>query len=562
MDFLNRALSQIGDIYRSMTPAVRGVAALLLILLCVSLGFLFQAPWSTGDEYLLAGRPFSSAELTAAQRAFAEAGLKQFEVEGNRLKIPRGKKDVYIAALAEHNAIPADFYSYLNKALAGDNPFVSNRTTELRLKAAKEQQLALMIKRFRGISEASVVFSEEETPGLRRKKERTATVAVETTGGVLDDDRIKAIRDFVCFSYAGLSAKKVSIVDTTAGMSHVSPDEDMSSGSDNLYALTKSRFEADWRAKIQDKLKYIQGVLVGVNVELDPDMRLDQSTLKYGEKPVTLRSNEIESESTSKQPEVGGAVGARANGVNEGFRGNQPVSVSSTSSSTASSQKTERRSDQQSLVGHEQTHSRKAPLVPRHVTASIDIPASHFVRVWQKQNPTPVGQTPKTPDPADLKRIESEVRKNVEEAVVQLLPPVPLGKDPYPQIKVTTFEDVPLAAIPPPAFTSQATDWLSDNWQTLAMLGLGCVSLFMVRGLIRGAGPEPKSAEEPKPKESPQEAPVSIPMTTPESAESTLSQRRRLQSRGPNLREELRELVNEDPDAAANVLRAWIGDVA
>ncbi|HEX5106725.1 MAG TPA: hypothetical protein VFV87_23050, partial [Pirellulaceae bacterium] len=38
--------------------------------------------------------------------------------------------------------------------------------------------------------------------------------------------------------------------------------------------------------------------------------------------------------------------------------------------------------------------------------------------------------------------------------------------------------------------------------------------------------------------------------------------RRRFQSTGPDLRAELQEIVKENPDAAANILRAWIGEAA
>ena len=31
---------------------------------------------------------------------------------------------------------------------------------------------------------------------------------------------------------------------------------------------------------------------------------------------------------------------------------------------------------------------------------------------------------------------------------------------------------------------------------------------------------------------------------------------------GPSLRDELSDLVKEDPDAAANILRTWIGQVS
>ena len=45
-----------------------------------------------------------------------------------------------------------------------------------------------------------------------------------------------------------------------------------------------------------------------------------------------------------------------------------------------------------------------------------------------------------------------------------------------------------------------------------------------------------------------------------ESVESVAARRlRRFTGSGPSLRDELSELVQEDPDTAANILRSWIG---
>lgn len=47
-----------------------------------------------------------------------------------------------------------------------------------------------------------------------------------------------------------------------------------------------------------------------------------------------------------------------------------------------------------------------------------------------------------------------------------------------------------------------------------------------------------------------------------EAVEVTAARRlRRMAGSGPSLRDELSELVKEDPDSAANILRSWIGQV-
>jgi flagellar M-ring protein FliF len=77
----------------------------------------------------------------------------------------------------------------------------------------------------------------------------------------------------------------------------------------------------------------------------------------------------------------------------------------------------------------------------------------------------------------------------------------------------------------------------------------------MLRSMVRGVpAPEPSSASlriAASPEAQPEPG---------ETAETVAAKRlRRLVGGGPNLRDELSDLVKEDPDAAANILRTWIG---
>jgi flagellar M-ring protein FliF len=103
-------------------------------------------------------------------------------------------------------------------------------------------------------------------------------------------------------------------------------------------------------------------------------------------------------------------------------------------------------------------------------------------------------------------------------------------------------------------------NWFADEWQTLALVGLVLVSLLMVRSMVRTAPPEmrpmdlrlpavPTVFEEQQQQQSKSEA-------APETAKSRLKRR---SSGGKSLRDELTDIVREDPDTAANILRGWIG---
>src|SRR5262245_34790437 len=172
MDFVNQAYAQLLELFRSMSVGTRIATGLLLVLVAVSVFYLVQYQATVGDEFLLGGRPFTAAELTAIEAAFAKAGLGKSQVVGNQIRIPRGRKDVYLAALADNNALPADFYTYLDEATAADSPFASTKSLELRRWNAKQKSLALIIRRMRGIESATVQYDEEVKRGLISQKQK------------------------------------------------------------------------------------------------------------------------------------------------------------------------------------------------------------------------------------------------------------------------------------------------------------------------------------------------------------------------------------------------------
>jgi flagellar M-ring protein FliF len=126
-------------------------------------------------------------------------------------------------------------------------------------------------------------------------------------------------------------------------------------------------------------------------------------------------------------------------------------------------------------------------------------------------------------------------------------------------VTVTTFQDIKAAVIPAPAATQRALTWLGQNWSMMAMVGLVLFSLGMLRSMLRGV-----------PASTPESATVSMrvtgaeqkPQEAEEPVEVTAARRlRRMTGTGPSLRDELSELVKENPDSAANILRSWIGQM-
>ena len=61
--------------------------------------------------------------------------------------------------------------------------------------------------------------------------------------------------------------------------------------SDNLYAITKRKFEDDYRDKIAAQVSMIPGVVVGVNVELNPETSHITTGVEYKGKPFDVQTN-------------------------------------------------------------------------------------------------------------------------------------------------------------------------------------------------------------------------------------------------------------------------------
>lgn len=554
MDFLNKSYGQIVDLFRSMTPGSRITAGLLLVLIATSLTYLFVFHANSGTDYLFGAREFSQSELDAMQKAFGTAGLDQFEVVGYRIRVPRRKRYQYIQALSQENFTPENFDSAVDEVLSSSSSwFESSQLRAMKLQHATQKKLARVISAITGIERATVQYHEERKGGYPVQTIRKATIAVAASGRrPLDAALVRAVRA-TASGWFGIEPENVVVTDLVRGRAYGGKNDiDDRGAADTVYADTKRMYEKSWQETIYDRLAMYPGIVAAVNVQLDPEMDNETSKVTYDPQATAVESNTSEKTQETRPP-AGGRPGAVPNEVPS----NKPRELLASSSPTISSDESSEK--QISVAGHEQTHSKKASLIPQQVTVSVGVPKSYYQVVWKQRNPPKADQPLAEPDPAALKGIEQDIKKDIETAIVSLLPSLSAGTNPYPQVTVTSYDDLPPEPIAEPSMAETGLAWLADNWQTLALFGIGLISLMMVRSMIRSA-----AAKAP-----PAPAPVHIPeeSTNDTAEEESLPEEplvlnRRGKSTGATLREELTVLVKEDPDAAANVLRTWIGEIA
>ncbi len=553
MDFLNKAMAQLADLFKSMTPGSRITAAMLLVAIIVSLTYLFTFQFNTANEYLFGSREFSQPELDAMQTAFAAANLSGFRVVGQRIMVPRSKLVDYLQALSRGNFLPQTFDSPIDEAIASSNSIIDSKPLQdYRFIQAKQKKLGNVISAFHGVDKATVQFQENKVEGFPPRIERKATVAAcAKGGGKLEHGLVQAIRT-AASGWFGISPDDVTIIDLNG---NVTFGGDLATREPNgprtPYADAKRWYEEYWRQKIHDCLTVYPGIKVGVNVELDPDVDNESRKIRVDTQPTALETSSY-TKTSENRPARGGRPGAVPNEVPS----NTPRDI--TTLAHQESTLDESREEQKAVAGHEETILKKAPLRPTTVTATVLIPTSYLVKLWTKRNPTPAGQEPKTPAEPDLQPIERDVADTIVKTVDRILPPLAADETAATRVQVSTYEDLPPPEIEPPTLAATAQAWFADNWRSLALVGVGLVSLLMLRGMVRTSTPPAPAvanlaAAPAKAIETPAEAP-------PEPESIILN--RRTQSTGATLREELTVMVREDPDAAANVLRNWIGDAA
>ena len=326
------------------------------------------------------------------------------------------------------------------------------------------------------------------------------------------------------------------------------------SAMDNEYASLKNYYQQDYVRRVGELLAGIPGVRVQANVELTKEIMNHLVEVKVDPKGVAIHDQSSERTLSTTKESTKGDVGVR------GQSSNSPRAVASSGIGSKTEDGTiDTKTDL--VVGHKEVRTKTVGLTPDRVSIAIAIPASYYERVWKQQNVPTEGEEPKAPDENAIKSLKAQVIKDIEKQVNSLLPPVEGGVDPFPRVTVATFQDFPAESMPELGMSDHAIAWFGENWSALGMTGVAMFSLLMLRSMVRSSptAPSPDSAELDA-DATPDLAIANFDdqPTDGEVTSSLRSKRRRLG--GPNLRDELSDIVKEDPDAAANILKSWIAN--
>lgn len=562
MDFLNKSFIQLSELFQSMTVGARITSALLLVAVVASLGYLFTGRISSPDCDLMHGMPIPAAQIPAMEAAFAKAKLTGYEIRGTQILVPRGQSAAYQAALADAKVLPRGFGDYFRNSVQDTGVFEDSKTKDRRGQIALQEELANIITRMQGVETASVILSSDTKSGLSREKVNTASVSVKPIGETqLDEAKVSSIRHCVASAIASMKPEDVTVTDLN-GRSYPGGGES-GSAEEDAYVNRKRLYEEDLKRKIVSALSFIPNVVVEPQVVLDRELGAATRKVLHDPKGIPYSVTESNKSHTRDSTPQGGRPGYGAQ------QPNAAMALPAAAMTSTKEEEEDSKSEVRNLVSGTITDTRLAGLTPKMAKVSVGLPSSYFVKIWHERNDV-AGETPKTPDKAALDTIRQEETANIQKHVAALLPPpADTTTDVNNLVTVTTFQDMKAPEIPATPFSRQALDWLNRYWSTLGMILLAAMALAMLRSMVRAApvstagrgGYGDEMAYASQGGDARQRTPGAPAPVAAESEEPVRENPlRRIQPNSRSIRDDLSELVREDPNVAANILKSWIGN--
>ncbi|MAT72605.1 MAG: hypothetical protein CMJ58_24165 [Planctomycetaceae bacterium] len=550
MDFFNQAVAQVRELFLSMNPAARITSALLLGVIVVSLGYLVQMHGGGADEYLFNGEFLQPREAGRVEAAIAQAGLSGYDRVGNRFKVPRGQKAAYLAAVADAGALPTNFDTLLTETL-DSSPLLSDATRKQQWKAARERQLSMIVQMMSGVEDAKVLYDIRPARGFE-KEQITATVSVmPEPGSEFGAMHTGNIRKAVAGAIAGLSPENVQIFNLSDGSQISGGGGPDGANFDDEYYQTRVAYEQRMKSSIE-KLLMIPGARIEVAAELDKALSKDSRTISTNGEGAAVRSTKNEEKTSNDRTEDRGAVGLRAQGPS---RNGQQQSVAKSNQLIETLQE-----DTESFIPTTEEVLTEAGLTPERVRVSVAVPTAYLEQVWRERNPDkPAEERPKKDD-IDL--VKGDVEQEVQKAVLPLLPKQ-IGEEVNPNVAVTFFQSFAPEALEPPSMASTALLWAGGNMSTLLMAGLAVVALLMLRSIVKSIPAAEPIAAFGMPALALDAGGARPAASGPRGVVGgdELEDRPKLKlKKGSSVKEDIAEVVREDPDAAAAILRSWIGN--
>ena len=516
---------QFQETFSSMPLSSRITTGLLVILVLIGLGFVVKGDQREESEMLFGGRSLSEQELDSVEMSFSQVGLNGWRREGRRISVPTETRSEYLSALSSASSLPVSIRSSVQDAIEKTTFLESSSQRLAREMHAKEQDLGNKLTAFPEIRWASVEYDLGERQGLGRDRQQTVSVLVCPEGGrALSPHRIEDIQKFIGGSYAGMSSDDVFVVDT-----HETEKEEQSKielASSNSQQTPKLLEQERLAKQVSELLKDYGPVRVAAYVELHPRTQAVRSS----DQPVVPQPMIADQQPVSEPL----AVESRQN--------HDPITHVRSNRATRL---------HKPVIGIPPTDGKFAS-----ACVSIGLPQSYYQRLWSHLSKQQTGQTidrvSPPPTAAQLEQLRQQTQSNIRAAVTPALLSLAPYQSQQSMVQIYDFPDLLNTDVAATDTLSIATTWLGGHWQQVGLLVVCFFGLTIALKLL-GKSPVASAVNRPFASQvSPQPSVDAFDAAAVTQAQTPYASSDR----------ELLTLIEEDPDAAVDVIRGWIGEAA
>ena len=546
MAFFDAQIQSIRRQLSGLETSQRVALGLCVIILAGAILMLTQ--WSLERQMvLLYADPMTPEQIESAERQLQSMG-ESYEIRADDIFVRPKDQARLIMALNARNSGPTKLNITFEQLMKDKNTFASAQTTRNNYNYAMGNELALMIRSWSKVSDALVKIAPSTRQTLRQRSNPTASVQVSLVPGTqMNKSIVESLARLIAGAVPGLEPQHVSVIDQVTGRSYVIDDpEDQFGG--NLFELQRLQ-EKELTPKIEALLTYMPGVLAQVRLKLD-DQAVSSVVTALDEpyvKRETKDGTETVNTRNSQEPGVGANTSVSLQGGGSG--------------QSTTSEKSE--TEYMAQTGTQVTQTARKPGAVLKAAASIGVPRSYFIGALKALK----GEGAEEPQPDE---IDTYIEEQIPLIQKQVQPILDASAEAESTVVVSVYADQAVTFITPapqvePAAASSVMEFVSANGKQIGLFALAVMAMGMMMMMARKSG-TPVSMQDEGVVELMPGGPLGdlfvddgavgkagspdAFLIAQETDESSIRTRQ--------ISKQVSDLINDDPDGAAQLVRRWI----
>ena len=557
MDFLKSQLDRIQQQLTGLSASQKMLAACLVAIIVITVAWWGNHA-GTSEMAPLFEEALEPAEAGRIKTLLGSRGIRVEIGNDNIVSVPSASLSEALAQLAVSEALPKNPSINFDSFMKGLSPFAPQSLGDAHLIHFKAARLSEVIAEFPGVKGAQVFIDPTKTFGMNGTGvEPSATVNIRARDAkAISQNVVDGAANLVLGAQAGLSWKRVTVM-VNGVPRRVSDPETRGVDAPGLLEI-REQYQEMYAAKVA-KLLMIPGLSVSVTFDLNEEA-IRRRRHVYDKK----NSFNIESETQEKSRESTGGSGAPAG--EPGTLPNSsmsivPGAVAVAPGSDATSNETDSRSKYEVFPSDVVEESVKAASLGAPKGAAVLVPRSYVVTILKlgKQN---------APDP-DEQQIEAWFNKELPKYQKLVMSAVGLAS--IEAVSMALYTDlIPLppageagAPVQPGVLsTASLTAMAGTHSREIVLGGLAVVSLFMVSMMVRKGSPGAVAVAG--------GAAPTTPMPVLDATEALAGEVSEGKSmldameldedavRAQQMVDQVAAMVEDNPDAAASLVKRWM----